>query len=130
MIVFTDENRKIVYSIECESAKTVSFLLPFTPKTKRFLTAYYDLLASSIEFKESTVNLQDKSVEELRAIIDSSKISYELFEELVYILKLEEEYEAGYLSLADIQIIFGYIIAQTQNQTPKNIEKKTVRVKN
>jgi hypothetical protein len=142
MIVFTNENREVVYSVESEVKKTVSLLLPFSPKTKRFLSSFYDLQLDMIELSESYNDLKDiqdedlnnLSDEDLKSIkekseagIESAKITFDLMEELIFIFKLENEYENGVFSYTDIQNIFKLVIQQAQNQPPKNIEKKRVK---
>jgi hypothetical protein len=147
MIVFTDENGKLAFSIESSVEKTVSTVLKFSPKTRRFLRSHYENLTDLMENGADTVELNKLTSDpeelekldenDLQAIIattrtinDRNQTKIDLIEELLGLLDLQEEYDNGVFTLREVNQIYDYAMnsktEQNQNLTPQNIEKKTL----
>ncbi len=143
MIVFTDEEKKMVHQVETEINKTVSIILKFNPRTRRFLADYYEYM-NLITAELTKGQHIDKKIDyldtnELEDIVEayntvSKKImetNDKLVEELFDLLDLKDEFndENGVFSTLDVYKIWELVLnkntnKQNQNLQPDNIEKK------
>lgn len=142
MIVFYNPADKgISYSVETEIEKTVSVLLKFSPKTRRFLSSFYDLqiLTQNLTLSAQSYNSLDIDVIgepkllEIKETIGATKtyknMALDLKEELIGLLGLATELENEVFTSQDVTKIWEITMEangeiQNHNLPPQYIEKK------